>query len=126
MLRLALVAALLLAPSLAAAQGLGCPAYVSMGEPERVLVAHGLLSGYLLAATLARERSLDAVSDPKLGPGLRAAATELGRPLTRLQGKTPREVAEALGEECGKTHSMARDVAVAFAALLHDPRAKPK
>lgn len=131
MLRYALAAALVvaLAPPLARAQALGCPMYVGMTDDQRVLVAQGLLSGYLLGATVVREKSLDAVTDPKLGPGLRAASSELGRPLTRLQGKTPREVAEELRAECGKAQWMRSDISVAFAALLSGPASphpKPK
>lgn len=126
MRRFALAAALALLPLAARAQGLGCPEYVAMTEEQRVLVARGLLSGYVLGATTANELSLSAVTDEKLGPGLRRASSELARPLTRLQGKTPREVADDLRAECATPQSMARDISAAFAAMIHRaPRRKP-
>jgi hypothetical protein len=119
--RLALAAALALLPLAAGAQGLGCPEYIAMTEDQRALGARGLLSGYVLAATIASELSLSAVTDDRLGPGLRAAASELARPLTRLQGRTPREVADDLRAECGRPQSMTREIAAAFAAMLQRP-----
>jgi hypothetical protein len=119
--RLALAAALALLPLAAGAQGLGCPEYIAMTEDQRALVARGLLSGYVLGATIASELSLSAVTDDRLGPGLRAAASELARPLTRLQGRTPREVADDLRAECGRPQSMTREIAAAFAAMLQRP-----
>ncbi len=123
MRRLAFVAALALCPSLAGAQALGCPDYVTMPEPQRVILTQGMLSGYLLAAMIVRERSLDLVNDAELGPGLRAAASEVSRPLTRLQGKTPRDLAEGLRVECGTAQSMANDVSAAFISMLRRPPA---
>jgi hypothetical protein len=119
--RLALAAALALLPLAAGAQGLGCPEYIALTEDQRALVARGLLSGYVLGATIAQELSLSAATDDRLGPGLRAASSELARPLTRLQGKTPRQVADELRVECGRPQSMTREVAAAFAAMIHRP-----
>jgi hypothetical protein len=77
-----------------------CPTFVSMSDAQREFITVGMIAGFEVATRFTQETAMNRAADPELGKGAQLASDRLSRLMLNLRGRSPRDIAARIRQDC--------------------------